>query len=428
MHLLAAFALGLCLVLGGKASPQTQGASRGETPPAAAKRAQSRGGSNSQDGRIASPVAADSFFGLTVLDYEHQHAPLPFGLTRTWDAYPGLDWGEANPAPGRYEFHPLDHYLDLFARDGREVIYTFGRTPRWASTQKDAVGAYGPGECAAPSLSAWDAYVNAVVTHAGGRVHYWELWNEPDQPRFYCGDVSTLVTMAQHAYAIIKRLQPSAVVLSPAATGGSGAGYLARFLQAGGKGTFDAIAFHGYEGVHAEAINAIVAVYRHAMAVFKLPPMPMFDTECSWGGNPIADQNERAAFLAKYFILQRAAHVDHVLWYAYDGDAVWGRLIDARGSLAPDGIAYAQTYKWLTGATLTACAADPQDTWTCSLTRPGGYIAQILWNSGWREPRSLPVPPSMVQRRDLTGKAGPIPGKVSVSNMPVLIESQPLRY
>ena len=163
-------------------------------------RSQKHPGSRSPRSPHTSQIAAaDTFFGLTVLDYEHTQAPLPYGITRTWDAHPGLDWGEANPAPGRYEFRPLDRYLDLFARDGREVIYTFGRTPRWTSTQRDAAGAYGPGECAAPSIAAWDDFVTAIVQHANGRIHYWELWNEPDQPRFYCGDIPTLVTMAQHA-------------------------------------------------------------------------------------------------------------------------------------------------------------------------------------------------------------------------------------
>jgi hypothetical protein len=61
-----------------------------------------------------------------------------------------------------------------------------------------------------------------------------------------------------------------------------------------------------------------------------------------------------------------------VIWYAYDGDPQWGRLIDATGNLLPSGIAYGESYKWIVGATLTQpCTQDQSGTWTCSITRPG---------------------------------------------------------
>ena len=372
-----------------------------------------------------SPVDG-SFFGLTVLDYQHLRPTFPFGITRTWDSYPGLDWAEANPAPGKYEFRPLDKYLSTFGQ-GREVIYTFGRTPRWASTKPDQKGAYFDGQCGAPDLGAWDSYVRAIVQHAAGRIHYWELWNEPDQPRFYCGDIPQLVAMAQHAYAIIKQLEPSAVVLSPAMTGGAGAGVLATFIAGGGRGTFDAVAFHGYEGTNAEAIIPIVAVYRHALTSYKLD-LPVIDTECSWGGNPIGDDAHRAAFLAKYFILQSSVRVSRALWYAYDGDPQWGRLIDSQNHLLPDGVAYAETYKWLVGAVLQSeCAADVAGTWTCQVSRSGGYRALIVWNSNSTYDIGYHVPEWAVEYRDLSGHVTPVANRTAlIGNNPILVESKPL--
>lgn len=372
------------------------------------------------------PALSSRFFGLTVLDYRHYPTDLPYAITRTWDAYPGLSWPEMNPARGKYDFRGLDQYLSQVGTHGREIIYTFGRTPRWASTKPDTPGAYTPGECAAPDLAAWDDFVTAVVTHAAGRIRYWELWNEPDQPRFYCSDIPAMVTLAKHAKAIIKRLDPTALVLSPAAVGGDGAGWLANFIAAGGRDTFDVVAFHGYEGIHAEAILPIVAVYRHALSTFKMPDLPLIDTECSWGENPIGDDAQRAAFVAKYFILQWSTHVSRVLWYALDGDPKWGRLIDDRGALLPDGLAYAETYKWIVGATLTEpCAQDVQGNWICRLTRPGGYEAQIVWNSDLKSPRDFALPKQMTAYRDLAGKRTQVvDGKVPIGNGPVIIESK----
>jgi hypothetical protein len=65
-------------------------------------------------------------------------------------------------------------------------------------------------------MFAWDQYVTDIVTNAKGPIKYWELWNEPDQAPSYCGDPSSLVVMAQHVSRIIKQIDPSATVLSPA--------------------------------------------------------------------------------------------------------------------------------------------------------------------------------------------------------------------
>jgi polysaccharide biosynthesis protein PslG len=373
------------------------------------------------------PIASSAFFGLTVLDYKNTNPLLPFGTTRTWDAYPALDWAEANPAAGQYNFTPLNSYIATNMSRGREILYTFGRTPRWASTAPDAVGPYGPGQCAPPVISAWDQYVTAIVTNAAGRIKYWELWNEPDQPSSYCGDFASMVTMAQHAYRIIKSIDPSAMVLSPSAVGSTGPKWLDSFVKAGGLHTFDIVAFHGYEGAQAERIIAIVDAYRLVMSHHHLSATPLWDTECSWGESNIGDDTHRAAFLSKYFFLQWSKNVDRVLWYAYDGDRRWGRLIDSANHLLPDGVAYEETYKWIVGATLTQpCAQNKNGTWTCSITRPGGYRALVVWNSISVSSLSFSAPAEMTEYRDLSGGVHPIVGgTVQAQNAPILLETEP---
>ena len=377
---------------------------------------------------ITRQAASSTFFGLTVLNYQQVTPQLTFGTTRTWDAYPALDWADANPAAEQYNFAPLNTYIATNQGENTQILYTFGRTPQWASSSPNATGPYGPGQCAPPILSAWDQYVTAVVTNAAGRIKYWELWNEPNQAASYCGDIPSMVIMAQHAYAIIKSIDPSATVLSPSATGEGGATWLDSFLTAGGLNTFDVVAFHGYGGAQAEQINAIVDEYRQVMARHNLSPLSLWDTECSWGESTMGDDAHRAAFLSKYFFLQWSTGVDRVIWYAYDSDPQWGRLIDATGNLLPSGIAYGESYKWIVGATLTQpCTQDEGGTWTCSITRPGGYQAEILWNSTASVTTNATAPSQMKDYRDLGGSVNPIVnGTVPVQNMPILLETGPI--
>jgi hypothetical protein len=117
-----------------------------------------------------------------------------------------------------------------------------------------------------------------------------------------------------------------------------------------------------------------------------------------------------------------------VIWYAYDGAPQWGRLIDATGNLLPSGIAYGESYKWIVGATLTQpYTQDQGGTWTCSITRPGGYQAEIVWNSTVSATTNAKAPSQMKDYRDLGGGVNPIVnGTVPVQNLPILLETGPI--
>ena len=165
----------------------------------------------------------------------------------------------------------------------------------------------GPGQCAPPSdLSVWDNYLRAIVTHAAGKIRYWEIWNEPQSTEDYCGDIPTMVTMAQHASRIIKSIDPNALILSPAANGGPGPAWLASFLAAGGSNYVDVIAFHGYWSAQAEDVVGVIANFKAAMVANGAAGKPMWDTESSWAGFgtlPTPTMSAQVGFIAKDYIL-----------------------------------------------------------------------------------------------------------------------------
>jgi uncharacterized protein (TIGR03437 family) len=110
-------------------------------------------------------------------------------------------------------------------------------------------------------------------------------------------------------------------------------------------------------------------------------------------------------------------------WFAWSATGVPGNLAD--GSVQPTvaGTAYGELYKWLVGATITKpCSGIANGTWSCSFTRPGGYVAQAVWNTqGF-----INYTPGLgyVQYRGLSGKTmsiGP-DAFIDVGPLPVLIE------
>ena len=355
-----------------------------------------------------------SYFGLTVVNSEITPI-LQYGTVRSWDTWPHPDWSDANPSLGVYKFGQLDTFMT--ANAGRDMIYTLGRTPQWASSQPNVSTPYGPGQCAPPAnMSYWDDYLTAIVTHAAGRIKYWELWNEPQNTSYYCGDIPTMVVLAQHAYSIIKSIDPSAVILSPAVTSAAGPAWLNTFLADGGSTNIDVIAFHGYWDGVAEDLATVIGRYQTVMATNGVSQLPMWDTEAS-------DGTAQPGFLSKYYLLHWSMGASRFLWYSYDGDAIWGQLWNpATGVASPSATAYAQTYNWLVGATLGApCAAGTNGVWTCIYYRQG-YTGNVLWNSNATV--TVTVPSQFIQYRDLTGAVYPITGgTVSVGNNPIIIET-----
>lgn len=375
--------------------------------------------SSSAQNPTASTPIPPSYFGLTV-QRDRISPNLDYSTVRTWDTWPEPDWADSNPSSGVYDFTNLDIFLA--ANPGRDVIYTLGRTPQWASSQPNTTGLNGVGQCAPPTnMQDWDNYIQAVVTHVAGKVKYWELWNEPINPGYYCGDIPTMVIMAQHAKQIIKNIDPTAKLLSPALTSQGGPAWLASFLAQGGAGTVDVIAFHGYKSQTAEDILPLLASYQAAATNNGVGTLPVWDTEASNASAQTSDLE--SAFLAKYYLLQWSQGVSRFVWYAYDANPGWGQLGDpTTGAPSPAANAYAQVHDWMVGATLfNPCSKDPSGNWSCGLSRDN-YQAEALWNSGTTSVVSLPS--QFVQYRDLQGNIYPINnGNVPVGNVPVLAET-----
>jgi hypothetical protein len=378
----------------------------------------------------ASAAIPASFFGLTVLNFDKLTPLVSFGTTRSWDAYPDFDWADINPSPGVFDFTFLDQFIAINRARGAEIIYTLNRTPHWASSQPNARSGYSPGECAPPAdMTSYDEYLTAIATHVAGQIKYWELWNEPQDPTSYCGKISTMVTMAQHASRIIKGIDPNALILSPAPTGGQGPAWMGSFLAAGGSEYVDVIAFHGYWSAQAEDVVGVISNYKAVMTENGVADKPMWDTESSWaafGTLPTPSISRQVGFIAKDYLLHWSQGVTRFVWYAYDGGPIWGGLWSSPRGDSAAAISYGQTYKWLVGATLTApCSENAAGIWACTLSRPSGYTAEVLWISNGTS--SIPVPAEYTVYQDLSGAVHPVVNQtITLDDQPILLETTDL--
>jgi polysaccharide biosynthesis protein PslG len=380
---------------------------------------------------------------------------VPIGSMRLWDT--GTGWAEINTADGVYDWTLFDEWLDDAQKfNVPEVMYTFGRTPQWASSNPNdqtCSPAWGPGTCDPPKDlnpdgtgpdQLWQTYVATLAQHSAGRIKYWELWNEPKNAYYWNGTVAQLVRMAKDARSVILSIDPQAVLLTPPTHGP----YQASYFAAGGAQYADVITYHGYTYTsgcagfpRSEDELQRIAGVRSIMSAYGQAAKPLWDTEVSWGVTSAScfyHSNLQAAYLAQMYMLHWSAGVKRVFWYQYNNQlngTLWlanpdPKHRDAPGTLLKPGVAYEQVYQWMVGATMDGPCAVSGTTWTCNFKRPGGYVAQAVWdtsqscNKGICTTVDYAVDPQYTNYRSLYGGKIKINGgKVPAGAKPILLEN-----
>jgi uncharacterized repeat protein (TIGR01451 family) len=419
----------------------------------------------------ASPAPISSqFFGMTIVNIPA--APWPttlgfqFSVFRTlgvqlkWSDIETCDGG-SDPNNPCYTWTAFDQWINNTAlANGQDVLYVAYYAPSWASSKPNdttcAGGRQPPGGCdppndidATPGSGLGDGsdqhfidFLTAIESHQGpGKIKFWALWNEPNVLAEWTGTYAQLVRLAKDLRNTILASDPSALFLSPAYVGGGNTTQLAKYLAAGGGQYADIIAYHGYistgtcpsncpipenEGPYVDWIRRVLTTYGQQNK-------PLEDLEGSWGAlngiQTITDPDQQTAFTARFYLMHLSKGIDRFYWYAWNSP-INGHFYDTTNKVViPAGIAYEQIYNWTVGATLTAPCSNIGTTWSCSFTRPNGYVAETLWDSslmcanGICPTNSVQVPTNYSQYRTISGETFPIRSNtVPVGSKPILIE------
>jgi hypothetical protein len=158
-----------------------------------------------------------------------------------------IDWHAIEKVKGQFDWGYVDHWIDGARARGMRVLGLITNTPDWAKAPGTALYA--------PPIDPADyaAFAANVVRRYSDRVSDWEVWNEPNLPRFlgYAErQAAVYVGLLKAAYPAIKVVQPNSTVmsagLSPALGVDAPANFLNDMYTNGAKGYFDAVAMHPY--------------------------------------------------------------------------------------------------------------------------------------------------------------------------------------
>jgi uncharacterized protein (TIGR03437 family) len=413
-----------------------------------------------------SPVPS-SFFAMSAV--EGDYPKVTIGLL----AHQQFAWETIERTKGNFNFTAFDNYMTAAQQHGlvdpvtntASFAMTFAAgTPAWAVADKSTCGTNGL-VCTAPpdNIQDWKDFVTAVIQHFNGKtqphIRYYELWNEFNVSLWWTGTDAQLVALAQAAYPIVHQ-DANSMLLTPSVAGpvgtvsaNSGVTWMTRYLQAGGSKYADGGTFHGYLGaqsgldsfpfpeqditgnckVFVGCYGSIITKATQMRAVFDqngLQGKPMYQTEGSWGNMTITDLDTQIAWLARFNLLQaglRASlNLQMAAWFTWGGGTTfgWGDIETASLEPTAAGIAYNQVYNWVVGANMDQpCSGATNGTWTCTLTRAGGYVAQAVWNT--QGTLSYSPGPAYMQYRDLEGNTTPLKAgaPVTIGAKPILLES-----
>ena len=423
-----------------------------------------------------------SFFALNNVDPTDD--PTADGMLYGAVGHPiRLAWPYIETSKGVFDFSFYDEYAAIAPKEGAGgtvavMDLTLGMTPSWAvanqSTCRTLNGGATGCQAAPDDIQDWKDFITALVNHYNGvtapHIKYYEIWNEWNvndaQNGFWSGTDVDLVNLQTAACTIIHGAagDPFSQVLTPSTVGSArfagdqAPAQLAAYFNAGGtscpgapNNLIDGVSFHGNVGIMSLApyplpgegcpqsgcngtIIQIANSYRQVMNLNGLQADPLLDTEGGFEAAAISDNDQRAAWLAQFYVLQAGLLNSDQLqwnsWFTWGAPGVAGNIETSSRKPNSSGVAYNQVFDWLFGRFPAPCAQSGK-VWTCSLTGSSGYQAQILWDdsqtcdSGTCTSTAQPSPTGAVKFRDLAGNTTQITGtSIPVGLKPIIIENQ----
>ncbi len=146
-----------------------------------------------------------------------------------------------------------DQIVDLAHKYHLELIVRLSNPPAWTRKQGDAIGTYAPPD----DFNDFGDFVAAVVSRYKGRVHYYQIWNEPNiYPEWGNQPVNPeeYTKLLCIAYRRAKAVDPNVVIVAGALASTIELGprdmndfvFLQRMYNAGAKNCFDIMSMQGY--------------------------------------------------------------------------------------------------------------------------------------------------------------------------------------
>lgn len=371
-------------------------------------------------------VVSAKLFALNLINLDHG-VSWPTVKFSGWRSFESV-WTKVEPERARWNLEKLDAQVALALANHVDLMLALQSPPTWASSRQNEPGCCTPqahkGNRATPAnIEDWRHYVRTIATRYKGKVNYYELWNEPNEPRFFSGSVEDLIALNRAAYQELKAVDPSVTVVSSGMSPCCNSlQYLEEYFSKGGAQYFDVLGYHFYVAPKPpEAMLDKIAAVRTLALKYGIKK-PLWNTESgwkvlnrdrndldseSWAGSALSPEIG-GAYLARSYLLGWAAGVERSFWYAW-GHRSMG-MTDYAGARPNEvATAFSTLQRWLVGATLSKCGEIGSGIWRCDVSRGLQGRGVILWAGKGNVVLSRRnIDQSFDWQEDLSGESRPV--------------------
>jgi hypothetical protein len=225
---------------------------------------------------------------------------------------------------GEYEWYFHEQMVKELRGHGVNIIGVLvGPTPSWASVNGCGLNQFCP-----PKPDVFADFAYEVVSHFKDDVHYWEIWNEPDNPIYWApvASAAQYTEVLKAGYEAIKRADPSAQVLVAGMVSPAPADKFLEEIHAhGGWDSFDIISLHPYTDPLGpeEGQIAVSGLGKVKGVAEALGEKPIWVTEFGWSTGPSdrikrgehVNPQKQAELLVRASTLLRVGGAEKVLLY-----------------------------------------------------------------------------------------------------------------
>lgn len=245
------------------------------------------------------------------------------GPIRLWDC--GVTWADIEPVQNEFHWDKLDALVS--AAGNRSILLVLGHPALWAALKgghAQQAEWLAPGANRPPANTAiWKNYIHAVVSRYRNTISAYQIWNEPADPRFYCGRFDTLALYTKIAYDTIKGIDRNLKVISPPLQPRRQAGWRSK-----GKEIMEELKNYGYPfdiwaaHIYPQIGEGVKEWVRDAHIVLGsiTRDKPLWITESNFNlggpGNPYF-LNKQKQMLDTVRLRCYALGIERVYWYGY---------------------------------------------------------------------------------------------------------------
>jgi polysaccharide biosynthesis protein PslG len=279
-------------------------------------------------------------------------------------------WRDFEAQPGVDDLASTDALVLDAARRGLPLLPVVLGTPRWARLDPENDGSP-PADPATfahalqvlaqrygPAGSLWAQHPEVVPRP----IRAWQIWNEPNLPGYWSRQpfATAYVALLRAARQALRAVDPGAQVILAGLPNKSWLA-LRAIYQAGGRGTFDAIALHPYTS-HVRYIVSIVRLARQEAIRAHDGRVPIWLTEVSWPaaaghdsqaftGFVVTDRGQASRLSQTFTALakvRRKLGIARVVWYTW---------LSAEGRTTPKWAGYAGLRRVRSNGTIVSSPA-----------------------------------------------------------------------